>query len=74
MLSNPEIVAGFEARDVSPAQAQKIADLRALLVQAAIGARDLMGDGAWSVRAIKAIQTAFSYARTSVMVDPPQVP
>jgi hypothetical protein len=71
--TNPDIAAGFEGRNPTPAQAQQIADLRNLLIASAVSVRDLVNAGPWGIKAIKAIQAAFSYAKVSVMVDPPPV-
>jgi hypothetical protein len=66
--TSQEIESGFEQRNPDPAQAQRIADVRAQLVAAAQFIAANCNDNRFAVLAIKSIQTAFSQARSSIVI------
>lgn len=68
--TNQELNDGIEGRNPTPEQAQRIADLRNLILQASIGVRDLVGDGPLGLRALTTLRTVFIHARASVVNEP----
>jgi hypothetical protein len=68
--TNAEIEAGFEQRNPTPGQAQRIAEMRAILIAAAREIRDRVNGGPFAARAFNLLENAFTAARSSVMNDP----